>query len=214
MPLAIILGLILLSPSSEASIACSMSPMGVEQITPSPLQNSETGNSALQNPSTQPGEQQESPAQPAQAPQSSVQPCPGNSQPTGTKSDCKPAASKPKKHHQTHKAVAPAATPAPEGPAKTVVRNGSAADPTVDLSPAPSPQEASRLETYNRLVTTTDANLQKLSGRQLSPAEEDTVKQIKSYMEQAKGAAKDGDVQRAYNLAVKANLLSAELAEH
>jgi len=40
------------------------------------------------------------------------------------------------------------------------------------------------------------------------------VKQIKSYMEQAKGAAKDGDVQRAYNLAVKANLLSAELAEH
>jgi hypothetical protein len=31
-------------------------------------------------------------------------------------------------------------------------------------------------------------------------------------MEQAKEAENDGDVQRAYNLALKANLLSAELA--
>jgi len=212
MPLAIILGLILLLPSAEAPIACSMPAMGAEQTTQSPPQNIETGDSASQNPSTQPGDQQKSPAQ---APQSSVPRCPGNSQPApGAKSDCKPAASKPKKHHQTQKTVAPAATPALAGPTKTVVRNGSAADPTVDLSPGPSPQEASRRDAYNQLLTTTDANLQKLSGRQLSTAEEDTVKQIKSYMEQAKGAAKDGDVQRAYNLAVKANLLSAELAEH
>src|ERR1700683_3218981 len=139
MPLAIILGLILLSPSSEASIACSMSPMGVDQITPSPLQNSETGNSALQNPSMQPGEQQKSPAQPAQAPQSSVQPCPGNSQPTGTKSDCKPAASKPKKHHQTHKAVAPAATPAPEGPAKNRRPHRQRGGPHSESAPRPEP---------------------------------------------------------------------------
>src|SRR6202161_3990903 len=102
MPLAIILGLILLSPSSEASIACSMSRMGVDQITPSPLQNSETGNSALQNPSMQPGEQQKSPAQPAQAPQSSVQPCPGNSQPTGTKSGRKATAGQNQKNTQHH----------------------------------------------------------------------------------------------------------------
>ena len=84
----------------------------------------------------------------------------------------------------------------------------------MDLSPAPSSQEASRLETYNQLMATADANLQKISDRQLSASQQDTLKQIKSYMEQAKGAAKDGDVQRAYNLAVKANLLSAELAGH
>jgi hypothetical protein len=37
------------------------------------------------------------------------------------------------------------------------------------------------------------------------------VKQTKSYMDQAKKALDDGDLQRAYNLALKANLLSAEL---
>jgi len=40
------------------------------------------------------------------------------------------------------------------------------------------------------------------------------VKQIKSYLEQANKAAKDQDWQRAHNLAVKANLLSAELVGH
>jgi hypothetical protein len=93
-----------------------------------------------------------------------------------------------------------------------VVRNGGEADPAVDLSPAPSAEQASRLGGYNQLIAATDANLQKISGRQLTTSQEDTVKQIKSYMEQAKGAAQDGDGQRAYNLAVKANLLSAELA--
>jgi hypothetical protein len=62
------------------------------------------------------------------------------------------------------------------------------------------------------LLAATDADLQKISARQLSASQQDTVKQIKSYVEEAKEAAKDGDVQRAYNLAVKANLLSAELA--
>jgi len=64
------------------------------------------------------------------------------------------------------------------------------------------------------LLATSDANLKKISGRQLNASQQDTVKQIKSYMDQAKKAATGGDVQRAYNLAVKANLLSAELAGH
>ena len=64
----------------------------------------------------------------------------------------------------------------------------------------------------DQLLASSDANLKKISGRQLSDGQQDTVKQIKSYMEQAKVAKDDGDVQRAYNLAMKANLLSAELA--
>jgi hypothetical protein len=40
------------------------------------------------------------------------------------------------------------------------------------------------------------------------------VKQIKSYLEQANKALIDGDVQRAHNLAVKANLLLVELLGH
>jgi hypothetical protein len=131
------------------------------------------------------------------------------------KLDCKPAQSagaKPKKHHP--KATVPAA-PAGSGPTKTVVRNGGTADPTVDLSPGVSPQQAShQTESTNQLLAASDANLKKISSRQLSPSQQDTVKQIKSYMEQARAAATSGDLRRAYNLAVKANLLSAELAGH
>ena len=64
------------------------------------------------------------------------------------------------------------------------------------------------------MLATSETNLKKLDGRQLSANQQDTVNQIKSYMEQAKTAANSGDAQRAYNLAVKANLLSAELAGH
>jgi hypothetical protein len=38
--------------------------------------------------------------------------------------------------------------------------------------------------------------------------------QIRSYMQQAKEASASGDLERAYNLAVKAHLLSNELAGH
>jgi len=216
MTLAAILGLCLLFPSWEAAIARHLLLMNVRQSTQS--QKAQPSDSPSQSSAgAPPADQQKTPDQSAKSPHG-TQPCPANSQSaSGTKSDCNSAESntaKPKKHHPAHKAVAPAATPATEGPTKTVVRNGSAADPTVDLSPAPGPQEASRRDAYNELLATTDANLQKISGRQLSADQQDTVKQIKSYMEQAKGAAKDGDVQRAYNLAVKANLLSAELAAH
>ena len=222
MTLAAILGLCLLLPSWEAAIARYLSVTNVSQSTQS--QKNQSSDSLSQSSAgAPPTDQQKTQDQSAKSPdQPTAPPCPDNSQSaSGTKSSCKSAqsnAAKPKKHHPVHKAVAPAATPATTPatgtPPKTVVRNGSAADPTVDLSPAPGPQEASRVQAYNQLLITTDANLQKISGRQLSPDQQDTVKQIKSYMEQAKGAAKDGDVQRAYNLAVKANLLSAELAGH
>ena len=95
------------------------------------------------------------------------------------------------------------------------MRNGGTADPSVDLSPGLSPQQAShRIDSTNQLLATSDANLKKIAGRPLSASQQDTVKQVKSYMEQAKTAADGGDPQRAYNLAVKANLLSTELAGH
>ena len=78
----------------------------------------------------------------------------------------------------------------------------------MDLSPGRNPHE---IESTNQLLAISDSNLKKISGRQLNANQQDTVKQIKSYMEQAKAAANDGDVERAHNLAVKANLLSAEL---
>jgi hypothetical protein len=118
--------------------------------------------------------------------------------------------SKTKKHH--HKAVAPAPAPTESGPTKKVVSNGGTADPTVDLSTGLSPQQAShQKESTHQLLAASDANLKKIAGRQLSPSQQDTVKQINSYVKQAEAAEKVGDVQRAHNLAVKANLLSADL---
>lgn len=160
----------------------------------------------------QPTDQQTNADSGTSSPQAATEPCPENSQSTATaKSDCKTAA-KTRKHR---KPVAPAQTNTASGPTKTVVRNGGANDSSVNLSPGVSPQQASRqMDNTNKLLATSDANLQKLSGRQLSASQQDTVKQIKSYMDQAKKAATGGDAQRAYNLAVKANLLSAELASH
>ena len=151
---------------------------------------------------------------PPQSPAPATPPCPDNSQPgSNVKSDCRPPAStgsKTRKHH--HKAVAPAPAPTDSGPTKKVVTNGGTADPTVDLSTGLSPQQAShQKESTHQLLAASDANLKKITGRQLSLGQQDTVKQINSYMKQAEAAEKVGDVQRAHSLAVKANLLSADL---
>jgi len=85
----------------------------------------------------------------------------------------------------------------------------------VDLSPRRNQEQSSQQsEKTKQLLAASDLNLNKISGRQLTPTQQDTVKQIKSYMEQSRNARDDGDVQRAYNLALKANLLSAELVGH
>jgi hypothetical protein len=93
-----------------------------------------------------------------------------------------------------------------------VVRNGGTSDTKVAISPGMSDQQASqKLQKTDRLLSSTDANLKQIEPRQLSASQQDTVKQIKSYVDQAKVAASKGDVERAYTLASKANMLSADL---
>jgi hypothetical protein len=100
-------------------------------------------------------------------------------------------------------------------PKKKVVHNGGTTEPTVQISSgAPGRQGSKTLQTTNQLLAATDANLKKLSGHQLTPAQQETVSQIKNYMAQATTAAGSGDSQHAYTLAHKANLLAAELAGH
>jgi hypothetical protein len=83
----------------------------------------------------------------------------------------------------------------------------------VAISPGMSNQEASEdLNSTNQLLASADSNLKQIANRKLDDAQQDTVRQIRSYMEQAKTAATNGEVQRAYTLANKANLLSADLA--
>lgn len=97
-------------------------------------------------------------------------------------------------------------------PDKVVVRNGSTAEPSVQLAPTvPEQQASNQQQNTTHLLDNTEANLKKISVRRLSVSQKETVTQIRSYMEQAKTAANAGDVQRANNLAVKAQLLSEEL---
>jgi hypothetical protein len=207
MRLAAIVGMCLLTfcaPGNSAAVAASAA-LQATQSQSNPSSQSATAAS--------PSDQQEA-ADPANLPQpaTATAPCPNNSPSSSTvQSDCKPV-TKTRKHR---KPIVAAQTPAQSGPTKTVVPNGGTDDHSVNLSPGVSPQQASReVDSTNKLLATSDANLKKLSGRPLNANQQDTVKQIKSYMDQAKKAASGGDLQRANNLAMKANLLSAELAGH
>jgi len=137
-------------------------------------------------------------------------PCPDHSQKTGKPADCKPRTSTRAKKDNPADSSPPAQDPG-AGPTKTVVRNGSTTDPIVAISPEDDSQNAQQISDTNRLLANTDGNLKQVATRQLTTEQQDTVSQIKVYMEQARRAAKNGEVQRAYNLANKADMLSADL---
>src|SRR5271166_960016 len=217
MPLAAILGMCLLLPWPQRGVVPSVRPMAIWQSVQS--QDNQPNNSSPHSSSAQSSaDPQQGPGQSATAQQTPVAVTPSypeNSRPGSTaKAGCKSAESTQGKiKKRPRKTVAPAGTTVGTGPIKKVVRNGGAPDPTVDLSPGLSPQQAfHQMESANQLLAASTANLKRISGRQLSASQQDAVKQINSYMEQANTAKNDRDFQRAYNLALKANLLSAELA--
>ena len=95
---------------------------------------------------------------------------------------------------------------------KVVVRNGGAKDDSAQLTPGMSKElELHNRETTSRLLATTDANLKSISGRQLTPAQQGLLDQIRSYIRQSRQASDSGDLARAQILAYKAHLLSDEL---
>ena len=95
------------------------------------------------------------------------------------------------------------------------MRNGSTADPVVQLAPSVTDQQASQQrQSTAQLLAATDANLNQISARQLTSSQQDMVNQIRNYMQQAKTAETAGDLQRARNLAFKAQLLSDEVLHH
>jgi len=168
-------------------------------------------------PATQEAPKQDSPqtsGQPSgnhQKTQPSHQPRPAASQAGETTSPQKPAAktsgSKPTQEKGTSSSQDP-------GTKKTVVRHGSTAEPITQLSPGITQQQAAQQrQRIQQALASTDSNLQKLSGTQLTPDKQETVGQIRKFMEQSKEASKSGDLQRAENLAQKAQLLSKDLVK-
>jgi len=78
----------------------------------------------------------------------------------------------------------------------------------------PGAQASHQRQNATQLLASTDGNLKRISGRQLNSNQQAMVDQIHSFMQQAKDAIKDGDLQRGHNLAMKAHLLSDELLKH
>jgi hypothetical protein len=112
----------------------------------------------------------------------------------------------PTTHKKKHKTAA-------QPPHNVVVKNGSTSDPSTQFSTSLSPEQASREKQDTAgLLAKADANLQGLSGHQLNASQQDTSAQVRSYIQQAKTAEDSGDLQGAHNLALKAVLLSNELA--
>ena len=77
-----------------------------------------------------------------------------------------------------------------------------------------SPEQASsQRQSTTQLLAATDANLKQISSRPMNSSQQDSISQIRKYMEQAKAAEQAEDVERAYNLASKALLLSNDLVK-
>jgi len=61
------------------------------------------------------------------------------------------------------------------------------------------------------MLGTTEDNLKKAAGQQLSASQKDSVTQIQQFVAQSKRALAAGDMERARTLAWKAQLLSEDL---
>jgi hypothetical protein len=99
-------------------------------------------------------------------------------------------------------------------PPKVVVKSDdSAAGPTPGvISPGPARPDSPRDQaTTEQLLQTVEANLNGIK-RQLSTDEQAIVTQIRDYVNQSRQATKENDAMRAHNLALKAQLLSDDLA--
>jgi hypothetical protein len=164
---------------------------------------------------TIPAPQEQPPATVPAAPQQPEPAAKAKPQPTRTASSKrKPPKKTVKKTSAAHSSAIQTDKPGTAPPDKVVVRNGSAKDSSVQLSPALSQeQESHNRENTDQLLATTDDNLKRVEGRQLTASQQSTIDQIRSYMRQAKLAADAGDLARAHTLAFKAHLLSDDLAK-
>ncbi len=111
-------------------------------------------------------------------------------------------------------AASPAATPAPSNcpPSKVIVRQGGTSDPSLQLAGgAAGSQTANQRDSANQMLGTTETNLKKIAGRELTANQQDMVNQIRQFMDQSKAAVDAGDLDRARTLAWKAQLLSEDL---
>jgi hypothetical protein len=203
--LAVILGLwALMSPTVNAVALPPVSLRFSQEIQPPDAAGSEFLQDSPQNA----GPAQSGTEPQSESPQTASEPKPAVPDANATQQPQAKAATKKRRHKKT-------TANASAAPEKKVVRNGGTADPAVQLGPSVSAEQASsERQNTAQLLAATDANLKQISSRAMNSSQQDSISQIRKYMEQAKAAEEAGDVQRAYNLASKARLLSDDLVKH
>jgi hypothetical protein len=98
-------------------------------------------------------------------------------------------------------------------PTRVVIQEGSTNPGTGQVSTgAPNDNGSNNQTTTQQLLDVAENNLRNIK-RQLSADEKSTVEHIRDYITQSKDATKEGDNVRAHNMALKARLLSDELAK-
>lgn len=81
------------------------------------------------------------------------------------------------------------------------------------LAPLLSDQEVAEAQRQiNESAAVAQRHLEAAKRRRLNPAQSDLVAKVSSFLEESKGAAREGDWTRARNLAKKAQVLAEELA--
>jgi hypothetical protein len=98
-------------------------------------------------------------------------------------------------------------------PPRKVVRNGGSDEPSIQLVGGSNTEQAAHQRSIDQLTSGTEDNLKKVAGRQLTESQEETVSQIRQFLQQSKTAVAAGDLERGQNLAQKAHLLSEELVK-
>ena len=206
---------------------CALALSGCHKVKPVVLLPQQPPASTHPQPSTDP-------SQPATATPTETQEQPPATQPNDQAAAAnappgKPGKPKPRHHAGTEKKPAPqpaSANSNGEGkpaaevakntpPAKITILEGGADSRagSVQISPGTSHDEAiHNAASTDQLLESTDTNLRNIK-RQLSTDEQSIVAQIRDYMTQSHQASKDGDLVRAHNLALKAHLLSDDLAK-
>lgn len=149
-------------------------------------------------------------------PETPAQPATTETQPATTPAEPQPESTKPvpevvKPQPRTHIAKKPRRKPTQ--PTRIIVEDGGK-----EVPPTPPPplvaDSSSNLDARQRqteaLLTSSERDVATLN-RALSTDEQAIVRHIRSYVDESRQALKVGDVDRAYNLAVKAHLLSDSL---
>ncbi len=141
-----------------------------------------------------------SPGHPANTPAANKKPAKPPRQRKSTGRDCSKSSSR----------ATSAKAPSPCPPPKVVVKNGGSDESSVELTGASDEQQRSTTE---QLTAATEDNLKKIEGHPLDPKQQDTLDQVKQFIEQSKAAVAAGDLDRGRDLAMKAHLLSDELVQ-